>query len=129
MSTVEEEIVALLEAHAPLVDLVEDRIYPQMIAQGVERPAVSYFVVTGQREQCLRGPSDLENSRFQFDCYAQQYLQAKAVARAVTQAIEAATTLGVVAGIKQDLFDPDTRLHRVLLEMSVWRKDPQGSPA
>jgi hypothetical protein len=63
----------------------------------------------------------LRNGRFQLSCFSNDYLQAKALAEAVQNAIEDYEGFDSVFISDRDLQDPTTKLYYVVLEYSIWQ--------
>jgi hypothetical protein len=128
----EESLIALLLQWQPLRDIVQARIGWVLITQGSPPPYVVMTRVSGSRDTTFSGPSGLVSSRVQVDCYAETYISAKAVARAVEARLsgfkgELGPTFfdGIFLDAERDLFDADggtDRLHRVSLDFLIWHK-------
>lgn len=58
-----------------------ERVYPYKLPQRPELPAISYRRVTGRDVMAHDGPIGLPKGRYQFDCYAGTYAQAKNLAK------------------------------------------------
>lgn len=131
----EESLVALLLAHAPLTALVgtnPTRVYWMRAPQAVAKPFVVLQVVTNLPDVTHQGPSGLVAGRVQADCYAETYGSAKAVSRAVTGRLSGyrGTVSGTVFdGIfkdserdgYEDEVSPD-KLYRVSMDFILWHK-------
>lgn len=130
--TIATEIISALDGDAALKSLIGTdpvRLYPDVIAQGAQMPAVRFQLVTGQREQVLTGPCDLYNGRYQFDAFALTALEADAVRDALAEALQAAVAFSVVEGARLDFYEEATRRYRRTVEFSIWRNDRTGSPS
>jgi hypothetical protein len=79
----DEAVEERLLACAALIALVSDRIYPDVIPQGVVYPVIIYHQVSETASYSHDGDSNLDTSRYQFDCYD----NTKAGARAVQDAL------------------------------------------
>jgi hypothetical protein len=58
----------LADVFIPVV--VEDRIYPNTLKQGVQLPSIVYSRVSGLGDHHMQGASGLTRPRFQIDAYA-----------------------------------------------------------
>lgn len=67
----------------------------------------------------MQGPSELQNTRIQIDIHARSILEADALKRQV-EATMAAWTLQNVPLSSVDLFDEVARVHRIVLDYSIW---------
>ena len=86
-------------------------IFPGMIPKGAGRPAIVYTYVHNESLMTLDGPDPYHTARLQFGCHASKYDDAKRLARAVAQVLEAFTgTLleGTVVSNMQSLTEMDT---------------------
>lgn len=126
--TIATEVRNALVGDSAVFGIVGERIDPDIIAQGSQMPALAYSLASGQREQVLTGSCDLFNGRYQFDCYADNALEADALRAAVAEALEQAVAFSVVRGLELDLYENDTKRYRRTVEFSIWRKDRTGSP-
>jgi hypothetical protein len=85
----EEGLLALLLASAGIAGIVGTRIYPNSLPQGVVLPAISVTVAGKQPVYADDGEAGLTSARVQVECWALSYGAAKALARAVTDALSA----------------------------------------
>lgn len=123
MATVGVVIAQALTAPA-VVAIAGDRVFPNVLIEGVALPAVVYQVVSQIPQSSFDGSFDtrLFQSRVQIDCYARRYLDAQNLAAAVGAAIEALSSSSAAAWMEaqRDLFDNETQYHRVSMDFSVW---------
>lgn len=70
----------------------------------------------------LGGPSDLQNTRVQIDIYARTVARTVAI-EAALEAAMAASGITNVPLTSQDIYEPDTRLYRVIKDYSVWARN------
>lgn len=85
---IEEDVRALLLAQAGIVALVGDRVWPALVPDSSDLPALGYFRVDTRRVYSHEGRSGLARPRFQLDCYAGTYAQVAALAAAVRAALD-----------------------------------------
>lgn len=120
-----EAIRAELAAASAVTDLVGQRIRPQLLQPADIMPAVVITVVSEVPENSFDGTPDTRwvSARVQVDCYAEQYLQAHAVADAVNNVIAALSRPDLSAELesKQDLYEDETKRHRVSMDFMVAR--------
>ena len=98
------------------------RVYPGLAPAGTATPYCTYTRVISIEQSTLdtNGGTDNEsNTRLQVDVWAATYADAQAKAKAVKVELKLWTLANVLLG-EQDLREPDTGLHRVMLELSVW---------
>jgi hypothetical protein len=97
----------------------DDRIYPQIAPDAPTTPYIVYQRVSSNSENVLSGKTNLINTRLQIDVYSKTYVQAQAIAAQV-DALMDGWSVQNVSNPAQDAFEPDVRLHRVILDYSVW---------
>lgn len=118
-----ETIRARLAADATVEELVEDRIYPQVLPQGSTMPAIALTVIDEMPINALTGDpaTRLKRARVQVDCYAETYLKAHDVAMAVDNVISALSDpdLSAYRESSEDLYDDETQLYRVSSDFLV----------
>ena len=79
----DEAVYERLSGDAGLQALVAERIYPDVIPQNVVYPIIVYHQVSETASYSHDGDSNLDMSRYQFDCYD----DTKAGARAIKDAL------------------------------------------
>jgi hypothetical protein len=97
----------------------QDRVYPQIAPDNVERPYIVYQRVTQNVENVLSGRTGLTNTRLQVDVYASTYAQAQQIATAVAGLMDG-WALPNVQILAQDIYESDVKLHRVIADYSIW---------
>lgn len=123
--SMETELKTYLRAHAGLVALVGARTYPGKAPQQVEKPYCVYRKSGNERMYSHQGNSGLDKAQIEVNCYAETYLQAKAVADQVTAAMEAwpganSKVQSAFQVDEQDLtFEDDAELHHILVDFVV----------
>ncbi len=123
MADLESKITTVLKGSTAVSALVGGRVFPLVLDQGCQFPAVSFLRVSGGKQFGLSGYSGLEGSRIQVDCWATTYKQAKALAAAVSTAMRAATTFRVSAVNDRDLFEDAQNLYRVSIDFTCWHRE------
>lgn len=94
----------------PLQALVALKIYPGgQASDGAALPYVTWQIVGGSPENCLADPPEVDMFSVQFDCWADDVAEARAVAQAVRDAIQ--TQSHIVAWRGEDR-DPATGAYR-----------------
>lgn len=110
------QLAAALQGAPSLVNVP---VRPDVADQGDQPPYVVFSEIAVQDgAYTLGGESTLVPARYQIDVYAPTRLGANALAQAVAQIL--AGTFDAVVLNRQSLFEPDTRLRRVMLDMSIW---------
>ena len=70
---IEEAVVNHMENDGPIAAIVGDRIYPNVIPQDVDLPAIAYQVISRPGLMCHDGPSGIAWPRFQITAQANDY--------------------------------------------------------
>lgn len=121
--TIEAGIYAYLIANSGVFALVGTRIYPQVIPQDAEMPAMAYQRISGPRDHSHSGPSGLVVARMQLTCMAASYDGAKALGEAVRAAMDGYSgTMGTVT-VDACLLDNEIDSFAAVFEKPVVRYD------
>jgi len=99
--------------------LVSGRAYPMEAPELCETPYIVYSVGSNVPELSLDGPTGAEKRRVQVDVYGGSYGVVKALEASVKSAMAASSIVNVPL-FTMDEYEPETRLHRVMMEYSVW---------
>lgn len=116
-----EEFVYILRSSIPLMDVVENRISPNVINQGDPVPAVVYTLLPGVPVNFKEGRRELEFQRVQIDVYGETIEQAMLISRITDNLLDNYRGDGQIQIIKlitppHDFFEPDARYRRVMSE-------------
>jgi hypothetical protein len=84
----EKAIYTILSDDGGVSQLVADRIYPIVIDQGADMPAITYQQITGPRSHNVSGPIGWVQSRYQITAWAETNLQASDLATAIREVID-----------------------------------------
>jgi hypothetical protein len=124
--TFEQALFSYLSNHAGLKALVNTRVYPITMPQNPTLPAVTYQKISGVVDYVMDDTS-IKRPRFQFDAWATSYSSARAVGEQIKSALNRYTgTMGGAGGVavigtwienETDLFEPDTGLYRVSIDI------------
>lgn len=98
------------------------RVYPILLPQGADIPAVTYFRVSTDRisTASLAGHNARVNARAQIDCWADTYAKSKSLAAAVKAAVLSSSTFTALSLSEFDTYEPDTEVYRVSADFSIW---------
>lgn len=102
--------------------IFSSRVYPNVAPEAVARPYMTYTRITGLEETTLDGNggvNNLRNTRLQLDVWAATYAEAQTKAEALRTALKNWTVTNIFQS-DQDMYEPDTKLHRVMLDISTW---------
>ncbi len=120
-----------LAADAGIAALVSGKIYPFIIPQGQDAPAITYSQQSDAYDQLLTNTGTIKWALFDIDCWAFRYEDAIAAADAVESAcVNYRGRLGTVSPSISadhirlerrgpDLFENPTELYRVPLQLFV----------
>jgi hypothetical protein len=114
--SVQTDFIALAGA------IFEDRVYPFGAEEMPVPPYATFFRVAAAEEATLDqngGTDNPSNTRLQVDVWSLKYLEAQELADAVKDALKGWAVENTLLG-EQDMFEEDTRLHRVMLDISTW---------
>lgn len=127
--TIEQALFNRLSTFAGLMALIDTRVFPVRLPQGVILPAATYSRVSGPVIRTMQGGAN-PNPVFQVDCWAETYLAAKSVAGQVRDALDGFTgTLGGDSGVsvqciyvtgEHDEYEGPPELYRTILEVEIW---------
>ena len=87
-------------------------------------PYITYFRVSGIEESTLAkngGTDNAINTRLQIDVWATSYAQAQNIAAALKAALKNWDVENVIQ-LEQDLYESDTKLNHVAIDISCWHK-------
>jgi len=118
-----EIIYSALSNYAGLTALVPaDRIRPATggHAQQGEKPYIIYQRVGNTPEWTLTGDGGRDNDRYQIDVYGLTPIEVSSIEVQVRLAMETATNFQIGRVFSGNTYEPETNLHRVLLDFSVW---------
>ena len=110
------------DLRAAISDLVAGRVYPLFAPEQAARPFIVYSRVAATEQATLDangGTGNLFNTRLQVDAYADTYTEVQALADAIVARIKAWNVTCTV-NVQVDLFEEDTRLYRVMTDLSTW---------
>ncbi len=116
--TIQTELVTLL---GPLVGA---RFLPNGSPDQPVAPYAVYQRISAIREQTMQangGTHHLVQTNLQIDVYAATYAEAVALADQIKTALSGWNRQNLVQ-LEQDFYEPDERLHRVSMEVSVWHR-------
>ena len=110
--------------NAMLNPLAAGGAWPLVARQGTPTPYIVYQRIGSDVLNIIDGPPPLDNTHLQIDVYASVYSDALQIADNIASTLQAAVESGAIGCYAlvspRDLFEPDTRLYRVLMEFSVW---------
>lgn len=119
---ISETLYTLLSGAAG-VTAITTGIFPSVIPQQATYPAIAYSKDQTRFHDSYDGRNGLTTTQFQIDCYGHTAADAETLAGAVKTALIEYRTYPINR-IRIDnemtLFEPETELHRVLLQFTIW---------
>ncbi len=126
----EEGLFSVVTGDTAIQAIISTRMYPRRLPDKSVLPALTYSVVSGQRDGAHDGDSGLPRVRIQINCHANDYLNAKKLAKAVTNKLSgfrgAAGTSGTIACDVEygpDGFDDVARRDFVAVDVLIWHQE------
>lgn len=98
------------------------RLYPSVAPLGVVVPYATYSRISAIEQTTLDtngGTGNSTNTRLQIDIWSTSYGDCQTKASAVKTALKGWSTENVILSESED-YEPDTLLHRVMLDISTW---------
>lgn len=98
------------------------RVYPNVAPELVATPYAVYSRVSAIEQNSLDtngGTGNSSNTRLQLDVYASTYSEAQGSAATVKTSLKGWSVENTLEA-EQDFYEPDTKLHRVMLDLSTW---------
>ncbi len=124
------ELYDLLAADEALAGIVDERIYAGWLPEsdansvGAQFPCVVYRQVSLEPDEMTQlGNDGWERTRFAFDCWAapDESASAYAIAHALADVVKSVLrTASCRVESEVDLPEPQTRLHRVVVDAVLW---------
>lgn len=131
--SVETALWRRLRASPEVTELVGQRITPvkRGTTDGWEKlPAITYQRISPTRIHHMDGPATLARPRVQISCWSASWDEARAVAGAVTAALDgwmdlraSPPVLGVQVEGGPDQYDEDTKTHHIPVDVLVWHRE------
>ena len=87
-TTIETALFTILDGDADTEAIVGARIYPAIVYQTADLPAVTFQQISGARTHTAGGPISLANPRFQVNCWAETYAESRQLAETVRKCLD-----------------------------------------
>jgi hypothetical protein len=87
MTAAYEELTWALRNDSALTALIEGRVYPNVVPQDKDRPAIAYQMISGPTDYYHDGPGTTRY-RYQLTCEGDTYVEATQVADAAIDALD-----------------------------------------
>jgi hypothetical protein len=113
------------------VTAVGNRVYPKVLPQNVQTPAITYELITDPRGNTHQGPDGTVEALYQVTVWAKSYMEAKTISLSIKNALQGfsgamgtgVTVASVFAGGGRDLFDDDLRLYFIPADFIIHYKE------
>jgi hypothetical protein len=113
----DQAVFAEIRAYPGLASLT---IRPTVALQSDTAPYGVYKKLATRPNWTLTGPSSLDRALYQVDVYSRDFNEARALADLITKALTESHLLTGVPQSDGSDYEPDTKLHRRMMEFSVW---------
>ena len=123
--TIEEALKIYLFSQTLITDIVGSRIYPMILPQDTEYPALTYFQVSNP----VQHEVDIAYPRFQISNWAETYAEVKALLNAGKEVLQRYKgMMGGGSGIKVtqiiflnsfDIYDPETGIYHIPADYKI----------
>jgi Protein of unknown function (DUF3168) len=113
----ESTIYGILSGYGPLTSLVGTRIYPEVIAQGEDLPAVVYSKTDSEVYNQLLGTAGITRHRFTVQSWSLTRDEAENV---LDKAADALAAQVIPIESRAATFDTEVGLHAAALEFDYW---------
>ena len=117
--TIKEALKIYLLSKTEITDIISDRLYPEVLPQGTEYPALTYLEVSNP----VFHDVDIAYPRFQLSSWAETYLEADTLKNAIKEVMQRYKgIMGGTGGVHVtqivffnsfDMYDPDTKIYHV----------------
>lgn len=105
-----------------LAGLASGGVWPLVAAQGTVAPYITFQNIANPTINTLDGATNIQNNRMQIDAFASTYAGVATLARSIDTTLAALGAMYIKIN-DQMLYEPETKLYRVLLEYSIWATD------
>ena len=115
---IEESLTSYFLGFAELAALIDDKLYPDELPQGIKLPAVIYSKISDVKEHTLVGQNRLERPMLQFTVFADTKTSTRAIANQLKAAL--CDFQGMMSGI-------EVQYIRLENELSSLERTPDGT--
>ena len=112
------------------VKALTTRCYPVTIPQSPQYPLILYTKITGMRDHHLQGPNGRAHPRFQIEAWSKTYTEAKALAKAIREALDgysgtaSSTKIGsCLIESERDIYESEIEVYRVIQDYFIWHEE------
>lgn len=113
-----DELFALLDQALP------GRVFKALAPQGTPEPYVIYALSSGMPRNTMCGSAHAAQMSYRVDSYAKTQRAALDVIDAIGVLVDACDGDPIIEN-RQDIYEQDTRIHRVSVVLSTWQLDDE----
>ncbi|MBN3756067.1 DUF3168 domain-containing protein [Paraburkholderia sp. Tr-20389] len=113
-----DELFALLDQALP------GRVFKALAPQGTAEPYVIYALTSGMPRNTMCGNAHCTQMSYRVDSYAKTQRDAFAAIDAIGVLVDACEGDPLIEN-RQDMYEQDTRIHRVSVVLSTWQLDDE----
>lgn len=84
----EEAVYKYLIAQIAVFDKISDRLYPLLLPQKCQLPAVVYSLISLEKTPALQKDTDLIKQTLQFSCHSKSYAEAISIAEILRKVLQ-----------------------------------------
>lgn len=125
---IEQGLIAFLQTQTSVTSLVSSRVYAFMLPQNPTYPAITYSRDGSSRNSTTEGQTNYVGADIQIDAWANSYLEAKALQKALRDAL--VNYRGMMGAVKvdqvrittdaPDLFEDEVQKYRCSTAYVFW---------
>lgn len=113
-----DELFALLDQALP------GRVFKAIAPQGTREPYVIYALASGLPRNTMCGSAHAAQMSYRVDSYAKAQRDALTVIDAISVLVDECEGDPIIEN-RQDIYEQDTRIHRVSVVLSTWQLDDE----
>ena len=132
--SLESELYGFLVSNPVISAVVADRVYPLLMPQNTQLPAITYQRISGASEQSMTGASGLAHPRIQLDCWGSTYKDVTVLREVLRQVLQGfrgqlGTIFinGVIYVNDQDFYEWETKTFRTSTDVKIWHNEDNTS--
>jgi len=116
-----DSVVSVLEADGDVSALIGERVFLDKAPDNATTPYIVLVLILEQRLSVLEGGKATQNpSRMQIDCWSDSASEAIDLAAKVETALYGTTSFQVGDFSLESDYDVDSKLRRIILDVSFW---------
>lgn len=128
--TIEVAIFSRLTNDTPVSDLVAARVYPVILPQNKEMPAITYEKVSGERVHAMGSDTGIARPRFRFHCWGDTFDDALGLSTVTRQALQrwrgtesGVEVLSTFIESEDHTYDQEPKTYRVIFDVFISHRE------